>query len=185
MTIFFIGDTHFGHQEINEFIHHDGSPLRRFDTYYEADMCMCELWNATVGVKDVVYHVGDVAFSRFGLSMFKLLNGKKYLVRGNHDHFHVRDYQEAGFHDVLGVKQMKGYWITHVPMHEACVMEERVKLNIHGHLHRNVVMETHGSGHPDWRKDELGPHPKYFNVSVEQIAYAPISLDEIIKIKGL
>lgn len=178
MTVFFISDTHFGHQKINEFTHHDGSPLRVYDDYRVADMDMCEKWNDTVGSNDTVYHLGDCAFSRFGLRMFSLLNGKKFLVRGNHDQFHTRDYIDAGFKDVLGTKQFKGYWLTHAPMHEQCVREDRVKLNIHGHMHRNFVKQYKIAG--DFHGAE---HPKYFNACVEVIGYTPISLDEIIRRK--
>lgn len=159
---FFISDTHFGHQGICEFTHWDGSPLRPFDTWQENDMAIVENWNRVVGRYDNVYHLGDYAFSALGHRMVKLLNGNVTLIRGNHDQKPAAFYLDMGFKDVLGVKQVNGFWLTHVPMHEQCVNEERVKANIHGHLHRNLIENS-----------------KYVNVSVEQINYTPISFDEI------
>ncbi|MCH7550890.1 MAG: 2OG-Fe(II) oxygenase [Proteobacteria bacterium] len=38
--------------------------------------------------------LGDVAFSKAGLQLLALLNGKKRLIRGNHDHYKLSAYQE-------------------------------------------------------------------------------------------
>lgn len=181
MTVWFISDTHFGHQAVNDFVHSDGTQLRPFDNYYEADLYMVELWNEIVKPHDKVYHLGDVAFSRLGHELCRLLHGKKRLIRGNHDLKPTRYYLEIGFEQIYGVRQMDGLWLTHVPMHAQCVNETRVKLNIHGHMHRNNVR-------PDDEVDIIDgvkEHPKYCNVSVEQINFRPISLDQIIARKGL
>jgi len=180
MTIFFISDTHFGSQGVNEFVHHDGTPLRPFSSYHDADGIMCENWNNVVKPNDTVYHLGDVAFSKFGLQMIGLLNGKKRLIRGNHDHFPTGMYLTV-FEEVYGTRQMNGFWLTHAPMHEQCAMEYRVKLNIHGHLHRNLIRPTDEVD----VLDGIEEHPKYFNASVEQINFTPISLDEITTKKGI
>ena len=91
-----------------------------------------------------------------------MLNGKKRLVRGNHDLFKTRLYLEY-FQEIYGVRQINGVWLSHAPMALECVEGKRVKLNAHGHLHANTI-----------------DHPKYRNVCVEQIDYTPISLDELV-----
>lgn len=167
--IFLISDTHFGHKNILNFKRANGEPLRDFHSTYEMDMYMVEQWNRVVGVNDKVYHLGDVAFTDGGMKLLGILNGKKRLVRGNHDLRRLKDYTQY-FEEVYGVRQIDGYWFTHVPMHAQTVHQPRVKANVHGHLHANVVLD-------------LGyePDPKYFNVSVERINYTPISFDEIKK----
>ena len=95
---FVISDTHFGHTNSWEkFKLPDGSPLRPFTSNEEMDETMIERWNAKVKPNDVVYHLGDVVINRKHLHLVKRLNGKKRLVRGNHDIFKDREYYEVGF----------------------------------------------------------------------------------------
>ena len=165
--VFVIGDTHFGHANVLKF-EHEGQPLRPFSSLTEMHVEMIDRWNSVVMPQDKVYHLGDVAFTKDGLKVLGLLNGKKRLIRGNHDLFPTRAYLEF-FKEVYGVRQIDGYWLTHVPMALDCVEHPRVKLNIHGHLHARTIN-----------------HPKYFNASVERIDYTPISFDALkqISVKG-
>lgn len=154
--IFVTSDTHFGHKNILNF-EHEGEPLRPFSSLTEMHVEMIDRWNAVVSPRDKVYHLGDVAFSREGLHLMKMLNGRKRLVRGNHDLFKLNDYREH-FQEVYGVRQIDGVWLSHCPMHLQGVEQERVKMNVHGHLHANKI-----------------DHPKYFNASVECIDYTPVN----------
>lgn len=82
MTIFFTADTHFGHAAI---IRMCGRP---FGSAEEMDESLVARWNAVVGPKDDVYHLGDFAFRAHPehiLLVFHRLNGRKHLVIGNHD----------------------------------------------------------------------------------------------------
>lgn len=158
--VFLISDTHFGHKNILKF-EHNGKPLRPFSSLTEMHVEIIDRWNATVSPQDKVYHLGDVAFSKDGLKIMALLNGKKRLVRGNHDLFKTRLYLEY-FDEIYGVRQINGVWLTHVPMALSCVDQPRVKMNVHGHIHGHVI-----------------DHPKYFNACVEQINYTPVSIDEL------
>lgn len=167
--VFVISDTHFGHSNVLTF-ERDGKKLRPFESLTEMHVTMIDNWNKVVTPHDKVYHLGDVAFSREGLRLLGLLNGKKRLVRGNHDLFNLGDYREF-FHEIYGVRQINGIWLTHVPMHEFSVNAPRVKLNVHGHLHSDRIN-----------------HPKYFNASVECIDYTPVSWDhieEVIQLRKL
>ncbi len=168
---FCIADTHFGHQWVIGF-------RPQFANWMENDLTIASRWNNKVGKHDTVYLIGDYAFSALGHRMVRLLNGKITLVAGNHDQKKADYYMHLGFHDVVGVKNLRGYWLTHIPMHTQCVDEPRVKGNIHGHLHRNHVMQSLGFVHDDGGHAEK-QHPKYFNVSVENIDYEPISFDDI------
>lgn len=160
--VFVISDTHFGHDKILTF-EHEGKPLRPFGSLTEMHVEMIDRWNSIVTPQDKVYHLGDVAFSRESLKILGLLNGKKRLIRGNHDLFKLKEYTQY-FVEVYGERHINGAWLTHVPMHQGSVDQARVKVNIHGHLHANQI-----------------DHPKYRNVSVECINYTPISLDQIME----
>lgn len=160
--IHIISDTHLGHKNILTFLNPDGTPLRGgFDDITHHDETIYEQWQLNVSPKDVVYHLGDVAFTKAALLRIADLPGRKRLIRGNHDLFKLSTYRKI-FQEIYGVRQLNGYWLTHVPMWEGSVAGERVKGNIHGHLHGYII-----------------DHPKYFNACVEHIDYTPVALDLI------
>lgn len=134
---------------------------------------MIENWNSVVGPKDLVYHLGDVVINRRYLNLvLPRLNGRKKLVRGNHDLFRLRDYTPH-FEDILGVAVMSDCILSHIPLHPDSITQ-RFKVNVHGHTHaRNVMMPN-----PKHSKTQV-PDPRYLCVCVEQINYTPISYDEV------
>jgi calcineurin-like phosphoesterase family protein len=116
-----------------------------------------------------VYHLGDVVIARRHLETVKRLNGRKILIRGNHDIYKDKDYYGAGFEQIHGVRVFVDQFIlSHIPLHPDCV-GERFKRNVHGHLHGNRIMVD---GEID---------PRYLCVCVEQINYTPISFDDVLK----
>lgn len=166
--IFFISDTHFGHANILNFKTSEGHPLRPFTTCEEMDEHIVECWNKTVRPCDKIYHLGDVVINRKSLSILSRLNGHKRLVRGNHDIFKTKEYMEY-FEEIYGVRvfSKEGIICSHIPLDYES-LESRNWFNVHGHLHSNVKH-----------------HPNYLNISVEQINYTPIEMDEIMVIKQL
>ena len=176
MNRFLISDTHFGHTNTwQKFTLEDGKPLRPFASTEDMDETMVENWNKTVRPQDTVYHLGDVVIARRHLETVKRLNGRKILIRGNHDIFKDRDYYEAGFEQIHGVRVFVDQFIlSHIPLHPDCV-GERFKRNVHGHLHGNRIMWA--PKHPK----QLVIDPRYLCVCVEQINYTPISFDDVLK----
>lgn len=160
---FFIGDTHFGHSNILQFKRDDGTPLRVFDSIEQHDEHMIERWNSVVRPCDKVYHLGDVVINRRCLPILGRLNGKKRLIRGNHDIFKTSEYMQY-FEEVLAYRVFGEQRIicSHIPIHPESVA--RWTANVHGHLH--------------YRKLE---DPKYLCVSVEHINYTPIELEEVLE----
>lgn len=80
---FYTSDTHFNHHNILSM------QPRSFGSIEQHDEHLIARWNAVVGPFDVVYHLGDFAL---GLNnperireIFARLNGRKFLVYGNHD----------------------------------------------------------------------------------------------------
>lgn len=172
-----ISDTHFGHTNSWEkFKLPNGDPLRPFTSTEEMDETMVERWNAKVGPHDVVYHLGDVVINRKSLHHVSRLNGKKRLVRGNHDIFKDQDYRDVGFESLYGVRVFTDKFIlSHIPLHPDCITD-RFKVNVHGHLHANEVMRQMEV--PEMRHLQE-PDPRYLCVSVEHTNYEPLSFEEV------
>lgn len=86
MTTFFTSDTHFAHEGI---IRHC---FRSFVSVQEMDETIIANWNARVGQKDIVWHLGDftLAGAEVAETYLSRLNGKINLVWGNHDRNSVR-----------------------------------------------------------------------------------------------
>ncbi len=176
MNIFLISDTHFGHESpCSIFKRADGSPLRNFANAAECDQFQEEQWNKTVSPKDKVYHLGDISMSKKWLPILDRLNGEKVLIKGNHDTEKISHYLKY-FKDVRGSHQLSGMLLTHIPVHPQSLA--RWGFNVHGHLHINRVMMQN----PTYAESTI-EDPRYFCVSVEQINYTPISLEDVLKYK--
>jgi calcineurin-like phosphoesterase family protein len=132
------------------------------------DEFMVEQWNKKIHPKSTVYHLGDVVINRKHLHLVKRLNGKKRLVRGNHDIFKDKDYYDAGFDSLYGVRVFVDKFIlSHIPLHPDCITD-RFKVNVHGHLHANRVRMPDGS-----------IDPRYMSACVEHHNYTPVHFDEM------
>lgn len=155
-NVFLISDTHFGHSNI---IKYCGRP---FQSAEEMDEALINNWNSVVSKEDKIYHLGDVGFKSFSklAYIFSRLNGTKVLIKGNHDNFKLSQYSQL-FKDVRGSHQLAGCLLTHIPIHPDSL--SRWSANIHGHIHTEVIKDS-----------------RYFNVSVENIGYTPIALENIL-----
>lgn len=111
MTNYFIADLHFGHQNIMAF---DNRP---FSSIEENDAALIENWNEVVSIDDDVYILGDISWynSTKTIEIFKQLNGKLHLIKGNHDtkvlknpklrdlFVEICDYKEITDDDGMGI----------------------------------------------------------------------------------
>lgn len=77
---YFTSDTHFQHRMC-------ATKMRGFASVEEHDEALITAWNSVIGQKDLVYHLGDVALGdkQGARKILDRLNGRIYLVRGNHD----------------------------------------------------------------------------------------------------
>lgn len=176
-AIYLISDTHFSHKNILKV-------RPQFRSIEEMDRQLVEKWNATVAPDATVYHLGDVAMWTVDkLAPVKSLNGKKFLVRGNHDNFSEEVYRAYGFEKTLAMKEFTGVVCTHVPIHPQELY--RWPLNVHGHIHNEKVQQPKLGiiEQPGEFYDAVitgsEPDPRYLCVSVEQTDYRPVSLEEI------
>jgi calcineurin-like phosphoesterase family protein len=154
--VFVTSDTHFGHANI---IKYAGRP---FDSVEEMDEALVENWNSVVKQGDKVYHLGDVTMNSKSLDILNRLNGRKVLIKGNHDIQKLKFYTPH-FYDIRGCHELGKFILTHIPV----AISQKLRYssgNIHGHLHEKSMED-----------------PWYINVSVEQTNYTPISFDEIVR----
>ena len=84
MSIFFTSDCHFGHKKILTM--GNGRP---FETMEDMESKLIENWNKKIlSNDDIVYVLGDMFWnynSKKIKEILSQLNGKKYLILGNHD----------------------------------------------------------------------------------------------------
>lgn len=166
--IFLTSDTHFGHKNITTKGWGERTPSFNED--------IIRAWNSVVKPKDVVLHLGDLTMANKmeTLEWTKQLNGKKFLVLGNHDDHSESWYEEVGFtvipdaHESMVDKY--GNWTNYLFTHEPVSNLPVGWYNIHGHLHGN----SHRGILPD--------KAKYLDVGVDSLGFVPKRLYEIINL---
>jgi calcineurin-like phosphoesterase family protein len=163
VKIYVISDTHFGHENSLKWTDNEGNKLRPFNTVEELNNTMITNWNNTVTEQDHVYHLGDVVINKKYLELVKQLNGHKRLIKGNHDQQTLKEYIAVGFQEIYGVRVFPSLKVilSHIPIHPECLKEGWI--NVSGHLHSNNLSDR-----------------RYINVSVEQINYTPVLLEDIL-----
>ena len=130
-------DLHFGHANILKF----ESENRKFKSATEMDEFMISEWNRNVRPNDTVYILGDFAFCtpREAANIARRLNGKKILVRGNHD----RELLTEPEFCQQFVEIAPDYFMTHsgtyIHMYHFPIVEwdrcHRGSVHLYGHLH--------------------------------------------------
>lgn len=159
MRYFVIGDTHFGHSNIIKYCN------RPFRDVEEMDRVLIKNWNETVSNHDIVIHLGDFAFCarERAKEICSQLNGKKILIKGNHDNWTDDFYRNIGFDYVSkfpiiygGTPDNNGfYMMSHAPL---MLSETTPYWNFYGHVHND---------------SKFADTPTSKCVCVERIGYRP------------
>jgi calcineurin-like phosphoesterase family protein len=175
--IWFTGDQHFNHAKILEY------EDRPFGSVGEMNLEIVNRFNSKVGDEDIIYHLGDFAFSYSAddvQTILKSLRGRQHIfIRGSHDHW----YKKAKFgydvepHDILDLKKhpLAEFGETlptriimcHYPMRSwasSCYNS----WNIHGHSHGHLL-----------------PIGKQLDVGVDKFDFYPVSLEQVTKIMSM
>lgn len=160
MKIWFISDTHFGHNNI--ITYHN----RPFNDVNEMNEILIENWNNKVSNKDIIFHLGDFSIGN-EKEYIGRLNGRKFLILGNHEKKLPKFYISIGFEEVykFPIIYNNFYILSHEPVYLNSYMPY---VNIHGHIHSNKIECL--------SKDNKN---LYYNVSVEKINYIPILFNKI------
>lgn len=168
--IFFTADTHFGHRNVIQF---ENRPFRTAD---EMDEALVENWNSRVFPEDEIYILGDFTLKGPGAAnaLLERLQGRKYLIRGNHDSYVNR----ASFHqehflwskDYYELQHREQWFILcHYPLLSWNGMD-RGAFQLHGHQHNGPLYNVGNRKMGVARLD----------VGVDAQAMAPVSIEELL-----
>lgn len=150
--IWFTSDWHLGHQNCYIFTNYDGTKMRPWDNFVEAEEVFIENFNKVVGPEDIVYNLGDIGTqtARISYVMDRLVKCKKHhLILGNHDNKIKSQFLLKYFTSLRGAYNLENYIITHIPV--SFGSRGRFKTNIHGHTHGNQILLPDGSKDPWYR----------------------------------
>lgn len=171
--LFAISDHHFLHDRIYSFTDAKGRLVRPWaKSAAEGDEMMIEAHNSVVRQQDTCYFGGDVAVSHKGLDLLSRMNGRKILIRGNHDIYKLKQYAQH-FADIRGTHKIDKLILSHYPLHPRSI-PRWCRANVHGHIHEKTVMRRTWWG-------AVRPDPRYINICVEKLdGLRPINLEEIL-----
>jgi calcineurin-like phosphoesterase family protein len=169
--LYFTSDLHFYHEKI---IKHTNRP---FCNAEEMNKTLIRNWNKKITPADEVYILGDFTMKGpdHAAVILRALNGKKHLIRGNHDRFtdspqfdsslflSIKDYQEVICQNTLFV-------LFHYPIAEWNGIRKGA-IALHGHQHNSEIYNTEN------RKKGL----LLYDVGVDANHMAPVSAGEIIR----
>ena len=175
--VYFTSDTHFNHTNI---ISYCQRPFKNVDEMNERIIAN---WNEVVGENDIIFHLGDFCLGGAAewTRLLDRLNGKIYLIMGNHDRKNIRQ----GFMDRFEHVAMQ----MHIE-----VGKQRIYLNHYPFLcfeggYKNVWQLF---GHVHTRKTNTGIdagrlqylYPTQYDVGVDNNNFAPVSFEQVKRIIG-
>ena len=167
---YFTSDQHFGHFNIIRLC------SRPFETVEEMDEALLSKWNAKVKADDTVYILGDLFFRAAKVEpILKVLNGRKHLIVGNHDHTwmkRVGAYDYFASVQTLKEVEVDGRVLTlcHYPM--LSYPQARRGYMVYGHIHNNV-------------RDDYWPliarRSRMLNAGVDVNDFEPVTFNELVE----
>ena len=174
MKHFIIADTHFNHSNIIEYCN------RPFINKEEMNKTLIDNWNNVVGKEDIVYHLGDFGFGNkeYLKDIVPKLNGKIFLIKGNHDVFDNIAYERAGLIVIkygelnvhkIGEANNSPIYATHHPP-KLLFPKRKDKWIFFGHVHQNKSFIESSQN---------------TCVSVERLNYTPLCLEDFFLERGV
>lgn len=168
--IYFTSDLHFYHDNI---IKYTNRPFRNAE---QMDSALIRNWNNTVTPSDEIYILGDLTLkgAEHANTVLRQLNGKKYLIRGNHEHYleqkefdhslfvWVKDYYTLHYKNAAFV-------LFHYPIAEWDGFY-RGAYHLHGHQHNRAEYNFNNRANKLLRYD----------VGVDANQMKPVSIETIL-----
>lgn len=171
--VWFTSDTHFGHANIIKYCN------RPFRDVREMDEEIIRRWNETVPADGVVFHLGDFGYggSKEWADILRRLNGRIYLILGNHDLKNIKQGYMAAFAHVTQQMTIRvggqSIYLNHNPF--LCYGGSYKDVwQLFGHVHSGPNSNT-GLDHP--RLQHL--FPLQYDVGVDNNDFRPISFAEV------
>lgn len=176
-NIFFTSDTHFYHKNIINFC------KRPFKDLQEMHKEIIRMWNETVRPNDIVFILGDIIFggAKAYEEILPQLNGKKYLILGNHDYKNFTTnkckYFEAVYDKMFIAVNDQEIILNHEPL--LCFggqLNNRI-WHLFGHVH--TTKDLNLKGNCDVQRMFLMATPTMYDVGMDFNYYKPISFADI------
>ena len=172
---FFTSDTHFGHANIIRLCN------RPFKDVEEMNEKLVENWNRVVPEDGTVFHLGDFAFGGSALwnKVLDQLNGRIYLILGNHDRGNLRENYIKKFELVTSQMQIeiedRSIYLNHYPFlcYGGSYRGENAVWQLFGHVHSG----PNCTGLDCNRLNILFPYQ--YDVGVDNNNYTPISWQQV------
>lgn len=198
---YYISDCHFFHRALLT-----NMDKRGFDSVEAMNAAMIEAWNKKVRRNDEVVILGDFSWGNAQQTMevLKQLNGRKFLIRGNHDlYLKDKDFDPSLFGWIKDYAEMhdnnRKVILSHYPI--VCYNGQYRKdaqgnprtWMLYGHIH-----DTHDQDlideyaalvarrtHPSIPDGQPAPIPlQMINVFCKRADYQPLTLDEWIDLEA-
>lgn len=156
----FSSDLHFGHGNILKYCD------RPFSSVEEMDEAIVENHNKLVKPNDDYYCLGDVTWygSQRTAQLLKRMNGKKKLIRGNHDHDKnlIPHFEYVRHYDTIKLDGIR-IVLMHFPI-LSWDGQYHGTIHLHGHTHNTI--DNSGTLRFDVGVDSWNMHP----VNLDQIS---------------
>lgn len=177
--IYYISDTHLGDLRVFD------KCSRPFSGLEDLEREIITKWNKKVRKEDVVYVLGDIAEDNYtkAIEIFKILNGVKHLVVGNHDLKMLPFIEESKIFESINFMKLindngRKVFLCHYPVMDWMEFS-RGGYHVYGHIHNKT-----GKNDPayvqikEYFKDKLA-----YNAGIDVTHYEPVTLDEMIELK--
>lgn len=173
VKIFYTSDLHLGHRTILDIEN------KKFKTLEERQQLIIDNWNSKVKKSDIVYILGDMFYGRH-LNYRKVLtklNGKKYLIKGNHDQWIEKEPElEELFEEVSDYKVVidngRKVVLFHFPIAEWNHKHYK-SYHLYGHVHEKKSPGI----------EYMNSLERCYNVCIQVHNYYPVTLNELIEEK--
>jgi len=180
MKIFYISDLHIGHQNVLTL---DSRP---FENLEEMEDAIRNNWNSVVSKEDLVMILGDCLwiYSDKAFEYIKSLNGRKRLIRGNHDRGKSTKYKQL-FEVILDYEKIKDgdrtVICSHFPMIAYDGSYNGRNYHAYGHVHKTKEHDFIQNIINRNRCDEFPMNMYNVGCMLPYMNYTPQTLDEIIE----
>ena len=171
--VFFTSDTHFNHTNIIQYCQ------RPFKSTDEMNEAMIDNWNSVVGEDDTVFHLGDFCLggAEEWNKILNRLNGRIYLILGNHDLKNIRQGFIERFEHVAMTMRIeigkKKIYLSHYPYlcFEGGYKDDVWQL--FGHVHTRPSNTGIDAGRLQYL------YPTQLDVGVDNNNFTPLSFEQV------
>ncbi len=164
--VYFTADLHFGHNAIINM------QERPFKSVEEMNRVLLQNFNSVIRQNDTVYILGDICHhmtTEEANELIGKMNGKKYLIVGNHD----KEYDPGLFEDIKDFMKIsidgRNFTLMHYPM-LSWPKKSSGGYQLHGHIHARM----------EYNETNRAEGIRRYDVGVDANYYFPVSVKQII-----